>query len=58
MCRNWKFITAENNLFKKKQTFFAIGPVAFAPGTQTYATELTEWTIGYFKIDFFHKQRA
>jgi hypothetical protein len=28
------------------RNFFAIGPVVFAPGTQTYATELKKWTNG------------
>jgi hypothetical protein len=45
MCRNLKFLTAEKIRFKKNQTL-AIGPVVFAPRTQTYATELKEWTIG------------
>jgi hypothetical protein len=31
-----------------KPNFFAIGPVVFAPGTQTYATELKKWTTGNF----------
>jgi hypothetical protein len=32
---NLKFLTVDNIRFKKNQTF-AIGPVDFAPGTQTY----------------------
>jgi hypothetical protein len=35
MCGNLKFLTAEKIRFKKKQTF-VIGPVVFAPRTQTY----------------------
>jgi hypothetical protein len=45
MCRNLKFLTAEKIRFKKKQAFFAIGPVVFAPGTQTCATELKKWSM-------------
>jgi hypothetical protein len=30
------------------KTFFAIGPVVFAPRTQTYATELKEYGIRVF----------
>jgi hypothetical protein len=33
------------NLIQEKPNFFAIGPVVFAPRTQTYATELKEWTL-------------
>jgi hypothetical protein len=38
MCRNLKFLTAEK--IQEKANFFSIGPVVFAPGIQTYATEL------------------
>jgi hypothetical protein len=40
MCR--KFLTAKKIRFRKKLTFFLIGPVVFAPRTQTYAMELKE----------------
>jgi hypothetical protein len=43
MYRNLKFPTAEKSRLKKKQTFFAIGPVVFAPRTQTYVTEQNEY---------------
>jgi hypothetical protein len=39
MCRNFKFLTAEKLDLRRRKTF-AIGPVVFAPRTQTYATEL------------------
>jgi hypothetical protein len=29
----------------RKNSFFAIGPVVFAPRTQTYATELNKWKL-------------
>jgi hypothetical protein len=43
----------------QKPTFFVIGPVVFAPGTQTCTTELKKWSINvirsgsdaYMKID-------
>jgi hypothetical protein len=35
----------KKNYIKEKPNFFAISPVAFAPRTQTYVTELKEWTI-------------
>jgi hypothetical protein len=31
------------NWIKEKTNFLAIGPVVFAPGTQTCATELKKW---------------
>jgi hypothetical protein len=45
MCRNLKFLTAEKIRFKK--ILFTIGPVVFAPDTQTYATELKKITSVY-----------
>jgi hypothetical protein len=42
MCQNLKFVTVS-----EKTNFFVIGPVVFAPGTQTYATELKKWTIAF-----------
>jgi hypothetical protein len=41
MGRNLKFLADE----KEKTNFFSIGPVVFASGTQTCATELKKWTI-------------
>jgi hypothetical protein len=41
MCRNLKFVAAEKNRFKKKQL---LQSAVFAPGTQTCATELKEYS--------------
>jgi hypothetical protein len=43
--KNMKFLTAEKIRFKKNPTFSR--SVVFAPLTQTYATELKEWTIDW-----------
>jgi hypothetical protein len=43
---NIKILIAENIRFKKKQTFFAIGPAVFAPRTHIYAAELRKRSIG------------
>jgi hypothetical protein len=44
-CTGKRDFTLKNFLFKKKN-FFAIGPVVFAPRSQTYATGLKKWTLG------------
>jgi hypothetical protein len=43
MCRNLKFLTAKE--IEEKPNLFAICLVLFAPHTQTYATELKEYSI-------------
>jgi hypothetical protein len=42
-----KILTDIKIRFKKKLNFFTIGPVVFAPDTQTSATELKKWTIDH-----------
>jgi hypothetical protein len=51
----WNFSLPKKIRFQKNQTF-AIGPVVFAPRTQTYATELKEWTVVW--MDFFFTNRV
>jgi hypothetical protein len=40
------------NLIYEKPNFFVISPVVFAPGTQTYVTELTKiaYSGTYYKV--------
>jgi hypothetical protein len=36
-----------------QKKMFVIGPVVFAPGIQTFATELKKWTIVFTLLHYF-----